>query len=338
MRPTDECSLGAVSNGPAHWTFNATYANGNYNQASGDATVTINKADATVVITPYSGTHDALPHSLTGTAKGVGGIDLSASLNLGASFTNAPGGTATWTFTGGTNYNNQTGTAALTINRATLTVTPDNKSMVLHGTVPPLTFQIAGFKGTDKPTTLTTQPTCTTTATSTSNVGPYPITCSGGTATNYVFDDTAVGKLTILYATGTICSNGMVGHQVQQPINMDGSSVFKYGSTVPTKFTVCDAGGTPISSTVVSSFVAAAYVNGTVSNVVNETIYSTTPDTAFRWDPTAQQWIFNLSTSGLAKNATAVFIITLNDRSIVGPVVGGVNALPGASSFQFGLK
>jgi hypothetical protein len=36
----------------------------------------------------------------------------SSGLNLGASFTNVPGGTASWTFSGGTNYNDQTGTAA----------------------------------------------------------------------------------------------------------------------------------------------------------------------------------------------------------------------------------
>ena len=56
---------------------------------------------------------------------GVAG-DLSAagsSLNLGASFTNVPGGTANWTFTGGTNYNNQNGTAVIVINKATATVT-----------------------------------------------------------------------------------------------------------------------------------------------------------------------------------------------------------------------
>ncbi len=35
------------------------------------------------------------------------------------------------------------------------------------------------------------------------------------------------------------------------------------------------------------------------NTVVNETPAATTPDTAFRWDATAQQWILNLSTQGL---------------------------------------
>ncbi len=64
----------------------------------------INKADATVTVNGYTGTYDAAPHGATGTATGVGGVDLSAGLNLGATFTDVPGGTAHWTFTGGTTH------------------------------------------------------------------------------------------------------------------------------------------------------------------------------------------------------------------------------------------
>ena len=52
----------------------------------------------------------------------MGGVDLSAGLNLGATFTDYPGGTANWSFTGGTNYNDQNGTAAIVINKADATV------------------------------------------------------------------------------------------------------------------------------------------------------------------------------------------------------------------------
>ena len=57
----------------------------------------------------------------SGTVVGVDalGAAVGGSLpNLGTSFTNVPGGTASWTFTGGTNYNDQTGTAAIVINKA----------------------------------------------------------------------------------------------------------------------------------------------------------------------------------------------------------------------------
>ena len=51
---------------------------------------------------------------------------------------------------------------------------------------------------------------------------------------------------------------------------------------------------------------------------------STTPDTAFRWDPTDKQWIFNINTKDLVKNKTYVYLITLNDTSTI--------------EFRFGLK
>jgi hypothetical protein len=48
------------------------------------------------------------------------------------------------------------------------------------------------------------------------------------------------------------------------------------------------------------------------------------PDTAFRFDPSAQQWIFNISTKNLTAGSTYVFTITLNDGTTI--------------VFQFGLK
>ena len=66
-------------------------------------------------MTGYSGYYDGQPHGATGTATGIAGADLSAALNLGGTFTDAPGGTAHWTFTGGTNYNDKSGNVAIDI-------------------------------------------------------------------------------------------------------------------------------------------------------------------------------------------------------------------------------
>jgi hypothetical protein len=101
--------------------------------------------------------------------------------------------------------------------------------------------------------------------------------------------------------------------------------VFKQGSTVPVKFRVCDANGVSIGSPgVVSSFNLVQIISGTETNTVNETVFSTSADTAFRFDSTAQQWIFNVSTKGLAARKTYVFQIVLNDGSSI--------------LFQFGLR
>src|SRR5258708_37820003 len=47
---------------------------------------------------------------------------------------------------------------------------------------------------------------------------------------------------------------------------------------------------------------------------------STTPDTAFRWDPSGQQWIYNINTKAAPvnrANQTYGFTITLNDGSAI---------------------
>src|SRR6185295_12270014 len=98
--------------GPAHWTF----AGGtNYSDQAGDAAIVISKATATVTVNGYTGVYDAAAHGATGSATGIGGTDLNAGLSLGATFMNVPGGTAHWTFAGGTNYSDQAGDAAIVI-------------------------------------------------------------------------------------------------------------------------------------------------------------------------------------------------------------------------------
>ena len=128
----------------------------------------------------------------------------------------------------------------------------------------------------------------------------------------------------IHYLSGGLC-DGDAGHQILQPINADGSSVFNGKSTSPAKFRVCDANGVSIGTAgVVSNFSIYQIVAGTVMNVVDEDVFSTTPDTAFRWDPTGMQWIFNINNKSYASNKTYYFRIYLND---------GTSIL-----FQYGLK
>ena len=134
-----------VPGGSVHWTF----TNANYNDDSGDATVTINKADATVTVNGYTGVYDAAPHGATGTATGVGGVDLSAGLNLGATFADVPGGTAHWAFTGGTNYNNQNGDASIVINKADATVTVSGYTGVYDAAPHAATGTATGVGGVD---------------------------------------------------------------------------------------------------------------------------------------------------------------------------------------------
>ena len=101
------------------WTY--TDVTGNYNNASGTVIDTINKANASIDVTGYTGVYDGQVHGATGTASGVNSEDLSGLLHLGSTFTNVPGGTATWTFEGNDNYNSATGTVDITITKANAT-------------------------------------------------------------------------------------------------------------------------------------------------------------------------------------------------------------------------
>src|SRR5205085_5815852 len=81
------------------WTF--TDVTGNYNNASGTVDDQIARANANINVNGYTGVYDGNAHGATGSATGVNGENLSGLLNLGASFTNVPGGTAHWTFNAG---------------------------------------------------------------------------------------------------------------------------------------------------------------------------------------------------------------------------------------------
>ena len=145
--------------------------------------------------------------------------------------------------------------------------------------------------------------------------GTYDIVPSGLTSNNYTITfqkDT----LTVNYSTTCIIF-GDPTHAILQPINPDGTSVNKAGSTVPAKFRVGDANCNSIGTPgVVTSFKLIGTMSD-VNTVVNEDVVSTTPDTAFRWDPSAQQWIFNISTKGMKAGVKYTYQISLNDNTSI---------------------
>ena len=202
------------------------------------------------------------------------------------------------------------GTVTLT---ATLTKTSDS-SPVSGKTI---SFTLNG----NAAGTATTNGSGVATKTGASLSGIYPGTYSSGVGASFAGDSSysasnATNSLTVGYGT---CS-GQNGHVILPPINADGTSVFKQGSTVPVKFTVCDANGNPISDQ--NAVFAGGYgsvtlintVRGTVDNI-NETTYTDIPDSAFRWS--TNQWIFNMATSNLVKGSTYQFRIALKDGSFI---------------------
>jgi hypothetical protein len=138
---------------------------------------------------------------------------------------------------------------------------------------------------------------------------------------------TKTTTVNVFYSTAAC--NGDLGHTILQPINAGGTSVFKLGSTVPTKFRVCDANGNSVGIPGTVAFYQLITAGTTSGLAVDEDSYSTTADSAFRWDSTGKQWIFNQATG---KNNTTLsqtntvysFKIALNDGSSI--------------QFQYGLK
>ncbi len=104
-------------------------------------------------VSGYNGTYDAVAHGASGTVIGVAADSAAAgtSLDLGESFTNAPGGSANWAFTGGQNYTDQSGSVAIEIAKRTITLTATPQTKVYGSADPALTYSVgsAGLAGSD---------------------------------------------------------------------------------------------------------------------------------------------------------------------------------------------
>lgn len=102
-------------------------------------------------------------------------------------------GTTTITATTG----NTVVSTVLIVNKAPLTITANNQYGIQGLALPKFTAKYAGFVNSDTTTNLTSLPTLSTTATSSSPAGYYPITASGAASDNYTFTYVA-GTLTII--------------------------------------------------------------------------------------------------------------------------------------------
>jgi hypothetical protein len=305
---TTSCS-GAVST-----NYNPSYVNGSVTVNPKTLTITASSAtvtygDAAPTITPsyngFIGSDDASnslstqPTCLTTYAQGSGvsGSPYPTSCSGAVSRNYSP------------NYVN----GSVTVNKAPLTVTADSVTKILNAPNPVFTFKITGFKNGETASVLTAQPTCTSAATTTSPIGQYPIICSGAAADNYSFTYVD-GLLKVIYRFDGFLQpiNDTAHSQVcSSPCPM---SVFKGGSTVPVKFQLKDAAGNVVQAGSLPQWVTPVNMGPTAATV-DETAYNSTPTPggSYRWDSTAQQYIYNW---GTAKNQTGYWWrigVTLDD-------------------------
>lgn len=210
----------------------------------------------------------------------------------------------------------------VTMPKPKLTVTAHNKTIILGNVIPSFSATISGFVDSDTvSSSVTGSPNCTTTATTTSIVGVYPVVCTVGTlvSAKYDFANFANGTLTIIYKWSGFT----------QPINdttynpTQNLSVFKGGSTIPVKFQLKNASGAPVQASSAPLWLTPQKLSS-MSTPVDESMYSdlATSGTSYRYDATSQQYIYNWSTKGLATGYWYRIHAKLDDGTTESVVVG----------------
>ncbi len=101
---------------------------------------------------------------------------------------------------------------------------------------------------------------------------------------------------------------------IQSPFNADGSSVFKYGSTVPVKVRITDCANVTV--TTLAPTIRVGLASSTApSTAINETVDSTSAaDTTgvMRYDTTSSQYIYNMATKSLT-DGDAKYVVKVAD-------------------------
>ena len=108
--------------------------------------------------------------------------------------------------TGISNYTITYANGTLSVTKVPLRVTAPSPNRAYGAANATLTPTYTGFVAGDTAASLTTAPTCVTTATAASPVGAYRITCSGGVSANYSITY-AAGTLTVNKAVLTVTAN-----------------------------------------------------------------------------------------------------------------------------------
>ncbi|MFN6962583.1 MAG: YDG domain-containing protein [Pyrinomonadaceae bacterium] len=309
----------------------------NFEITSTNGSFTINKADATIVVNGYSGTYDGTSHGASGTATGVEGESL-AGLDLGSSFTNVPGGTASWTFTDETgNYNNASGTAGIVINQAPLTITASSHTVTYGDVAPTVTPTYDGFVTGEGPANLTSLPVCSTTYTQGSAAGgSYTTSCSGaaGVVTGNYAISYVNGTVTVNKATPTISVTGGTFTYDGMP---HAASGFAYGLggvgdvlTPAVTISYAGSGSTVYPSSPTAPTGAGTYV--ATASYAGSTNYSANSDTAAltieKAGSTVTVSAANAQFDGSAHGATASWASTSTDGQGGGLTVSyvGINS------------
>ncbi|MFZ4593730.1 MAG: choice-of-anchor D domain-containing protein, partial [Verrucomicrobiaceae bacterium] len=191
--------VGLVVSGPATLSGNAltltgtgtvtifAYQAGGSNYAAAvpvTRTITVKEAPTVMTLIDLAQTYDGTPKAVsTLGATGVVTITYKVGAVETASAPSASGSYPVKAIAGGI-----TKTGTLIINKAVLTVKPEDKRKFASQSNPTLTYTVTGFAGSDTSGVIGKLPVLATTANPTSVGGLFPITASGASAANYTFN------------------------------------------------------------------------------------------------------------------------------------------------------
>ncbi|HLX88956.1 MAG TPA: MBG domain-containing protein, partial [Acidimicrobiales bacterium] len=281
------CSTTATASSPAgsYPTSCSGASSPNYTITYANGTQTVGTAPLTITASSGTSTYGSAPPAVTASYSGFVNGDSATSLThqptcSTTASSSSPVGTYPTSCSGAVdaNYAISYVAGSMVVGTAPLLITASSASTT-YGTAPPaVTPSYSGFVNGDNASSLSTAPTCSTTATAHSSVGSYPTSCSGAVDPNYSIsyqggtDTVHPAPLTITASSGSMTYGGSV--PTVTPIvsglqNGESPSVLGAGLTCSTSATPTSAVGSyPTScSGAVDANYAITYVNGTL--VVN---------------------------------------------------------------------
>ena len=283
--PTITTTATAASHAGSYPITASGAVDSNYTISYTAGTLTVTPVALTIAANNQTKTYGAALPTLTASYTGFVNGDTAASLTTQPTFTTtATAGSAVGSYTifasaaVDSDYTISYTTGTLTVTQAALTITANNQTKAYGAALPGLTVSYSGFVNGDTVASLIAPPGITTTATSSSPVGSYPITAASAIDNNYTITYVP-GTLTVTAATLTLsitANNQTKAYGAALPtltvsyagfVNGDTASSLATQPTVTTTATAASPVGTyPITATgAIDNNYSISYVPGTLT-------------------------------------------------------------------------
>jgi hypothetical protein len=296
-------------------------------------TLSVTPAALTITANDQSMGYGASVPTLTASYSGFVNGDTAASLTSLPSLTTtatsaSPVGSYAITAGGAvdSNYTIDYVSGTLSVTAATLTITANSQSTTYGSSLPGQTASYKGFVNGDTAASLTSAPSLTTTASSSSPVGSYAITASGAVDPNYTIVYVA-GTLTVTPAALTITAN---------------NQSMGYGAAMPTltaSYSGFVNGDTPASLTSPPSLTTTATSASPVGTYAITASGAVDPNYTIKYVPGTLTVTQAATVTGLGQApSTSVFGQTVYFAADVLPALGGSGVPTGSVTFEYLLS